>query len=82
MTSPGPAFQECTCHENVPAPICDDRWSDFIGQDRDSCHLGTLSTILLHFTQKMIPGDHLLLADVTLHCARVCPAGKVDILNT
>ena len=25
------------------------RWSDCIGQDRDSCHLGTLSTILQHF---------------------------------
>ena len=27
-----------------------DRWSDCIGQDRDSRHLGTLSTILQHFT--------------------------------
>ena len=26
------------------------RWSDCIGQDRDSRHLGTLSTILQHFT--------------------------------
>jgi hypothetical protein len=56
MTSPGPAFQECTgsCHVNVPAPKAVpsqsviDRWSDFIGQDRDSCHLGKLSTILQH----------------------------------
>ena len=58
MTSPGPALQECTgsCYENVPAQkavssVCDvDRWSDCIGQDRDSSHLGTLTTILLHFT--------------------------------
>ena len=27
-----------------------DRWSNLIGQDRDSCHLGKLSTILQHFT--------------------------------
>ena len=27
-----------------------DRWSDCIGPDRDSCHLGILSTILQHFT--------------------------------
>ena len=26
------------------------RWSDCIGPDRNSCHLGTLSTILQHFT--------------------------------
>ena len=52
MTSPGPAFQECTgpCHVNVPAPKAVSspsaivRWSDCIGQDRDSFHLGTLST--------------------------------------
>ena len=41
---------------NVTAPkevsLCTgiDRWSDCIGLDRDSCHLGTLSTILQHFT--------------------------------
>ena len=47
MTLPGPAFQEYTgsCHENVLA-----RWSDCIGQDRDSCHLVILSTILQRFT--------------------------------
>ena len=58
MTSPGPAFQECTgsCHVNVPAPkavssqAAINRWSDFIGQDRDNHHLGTLSTILQHLT--------------------------------
>ena len=59
MTSPGPAFQECTgsCHVNVPAPkvvssqSAIDRWSDCIGHlVGDSCHLGTLSTILQHFT--------------------------------
>ena len=46
MTLPGPAFQECTgsCHEYVPhqRPYHLIR----IGQDRDCCHLGTLSTIL------------------------------------
>ena len=80
MTSPGPDFQECTgsCHVNVPAPkvvssqSAIDRWSDCIGQDRDSRHLGTLSTILQHFT--------LLLADVTLRSrSGMYPAGKVDI---
>jgi hypothetical protein len=44
------------------------RWSDCIGQDRDSSHLGTLSTILQHFTHTMKPSDPLLLADVTLRC--------------
>jgi hypothetical protein len=89
MTSPGPAFQECTgsCHENVPAPkgpkggiirSVIDRWSDCIGQDRDSSHLGTLSTILQHFTHTMKPSDPLLLADVSLRCG-MYPADKVDI---
>jgi len=55
-----------------------DRWSDCIGQDRDSCHFATLSTILQHFTHTMKPSDPLLLADVTLHCG-VYPTGKVDI---
>ena len=55
-----------------------DRWSDCIGQDRDSRHLGTLSTILQHFTHTMKPSDPLLLADVTLRCG-MYPADKVDI---
>ena len=55
-----------------------DRWSDCIGQDRDSHHLGALSTILQHFTHTMKPSDPLLLADVTLSC-EMYPAGKVDI---
>ena len=89
MTSPGPAFQECTgsCHENFLTPkgvsseggiiqSAIDRWSDCIGQDRDSHHLGTLSTILQHFTHTMKPSDPLLLADVTLRCG-MYPAGKV-----
>ena len=80
MTSPGPAFQECTgsYHENVPAPeavSAIDRWSDFIGEDRD---LGTLSTILQHFIYTMKSSDPLLLAAVTLRCG-MYPAGKVDI---
>ena len=45
MTSPGPAFQECT-------GSC---------KDRVSRHLGTLSTILQHFTHRMKPSDPLLL---------------------
>ena len=45
-------FQECTgtCLENVIIWSAIKRWSDCIGQDKDSCHLGTLSTILQHFT--------------------------------
>jgi hypothetical protein len=58
MTLPEPASQECTgsCHVNVLAQkgvssqFAIVRWSDCIVQDRDSCHLGTLSTILQHFT--------------------------------
>ena len=71
MTSPRPAFQACTgsCHEKVPEPKGGIIQSaiDCIGPDRDSCHLGALSTILPH-----------LLADVTLHWG-MYPAGKVDI---
>jgi hypothetical protein len=85
MTSPGPTFQECTgsCHVNVPAPKAVssqsgiDRWSDCIGQDRDSRHLGTLSTILQHFTHNETQYP-LLLADVAL-CCGMYPACKVDI---
>ena len=85
MTSPGPAFQECTgsCHENVPAQKAVssviDRWSDCIDQDRDSCH-----AILVHYqpsyntSHTMKPSDPLLLANVILHCG-MYPAGKVDI---
>ena len=50
------------------------RWSDCISQDRDSCHLGKLSTILQQFTHTMKPSDPLLLADVTMY-----PASKFDI---
>ena len=57
-----------------------DRCSDYIGQDRDSCHLGTQSTILQHFThtQWNLLTHSLLLADVTL-CFAMYPAGKFDI---
>ena len=55
-----------------------ERWSDCIGLDRDSCHLGTLSTILQHLIHKMKPSEPLLLTDVTLHRG-MYPAGKVDI---
>ena len=58
MTSSGPAFKECTgsCHVNVPAlkavssQSAINRQSDCMGPDRDSRHLGTLSTILQHIT--------------------------------
>ena len=45
-----------------------------IGQDRDSHQLGTLSTILQHFTHTR----KLMVADVTLRCG-MYPAFKVDI---
>ena len=53
LTSPGPAFQECTgsFHVNVPAPkvvspqSAIDRWSQCIGPDRDIHHLGTANRI-------------------------------------
>ena len=48
-------------------PSAIDRWSDFIGQDRDSPHLGTLS-ILQHFTHTMKPSDPLMLA-ISRHLA-------------
>ena len=54
------------------------RWSDYIGQDRDSHHLGTLSTGLQRFIHTMKPCDPLLLFDVTLRCG-MYPSGKVDI---
>ena len=81
MTSPGPAFQECTgsCHGNVPAPKAVssqsgiDRWSDCIGQDRDSRHLGTLLTTLQHFT---IPWEH------KIHTIRGPPVFGIPILQT
>ena len=57
---PGPAFQECTGYILLPWECSRpeggiirsgiDRWSDCIGPDRNSRHLGTLSTILQHFT--------------------------------
>ena len=59
MTSPGPAFQICTgsCNGFFSAEkmVCIiqsaiNRWTDRIGQDRDSHHLDILSTILQQFT--------------------------------
>jgi hypothetical protein len=55
MASPGPAFQECTgsCNENdtaLKAVSSDLQLTDGLTVDRDSRHLGTLSTILQHFT--------------------------------
>ena len=54
------------------------RWSDCIGQDRDSRFLGTYTfnhPTTLHTLKR---SDPLLLADVTLRC-RMDPVGKVDI---
>ena len=63
---------ECSRPEGGSIQSVIDSWSDFIGRDRDSCHLGTLSTILQHFTHTMKPSDPLLLADVTLR-AKLTP---------
>ena len=85
MTSPGPAFQECTgsCHENVPAPKA-------VSSDlRSTDGLTVLArikivAILVHYqpsyntSHTMKPSNPLLLTDVTLRC-RMYPAGKVDI---
>ena len=51
----GPAIQECTgsCNENdtaLKAVSSDLQLTDGLTVDRDSRHLGTLSTILQHFT--------------------------------
>ena len=57
MTSAGPAFQECTgsFHENVPALKVvsphlrsTDGLTVCIGQDTDSRHLGTQTTLNTH----------------------------------
>ena len=42
------------------------------------CLIGTLLTILQHFTHTMKPSDPLLLDDGTLRCG-MYPAGKVAI---
>ena len=48
-----------------------DRWFDCIGQDRDSCHLGTLPTILQHFTHTTKPVTHY--SSLVSLCAAGCP---------
>ena len=70
MTSPGPAFQECTGNENVSAP-------NAVSSDLRSTDGLTLLarieivTILVHYQQSyntshtMKPSDPLLLADAT-----------------
>ena len=69
MSSPRPAFQECTgsCHENVSAlkaVSSDLRSTDGLTVMASKYHLGRLSTILQYFTHTMKPSDPLLLADV------------------
>ena len=46
--------------------------SDCLGLDRDSPHLGTLSTILQHFAHTMKPCDPLLLALYTWNTGVYC----------
>ena len=75
MTSPGPAFQECTgsCHENFSAP-------NRVSSDLQSADgLTVLARIeIVAILVQYQPSDPLLLADVTkLH--GIYPAGKVDI---
>ena len=68
MTSPGPAFQECTgsYHENVPTPKA-------VSSDlRSTDGLTVLARI------EIVAILVLLLADVTL-CCGMYPEGKVDI---
>ena len=73
MTSPGPAFQECTgsCHENVPARKA------VSSNPRSTDGLTVLAwieivAILVHYqpsyntSHTMKPSDPLLLANVTL----------------
>ena len=69
---------EGSCSEGGIIQSAINRSSDCIGQDRDSCHLCTLSTIPQHFIHTMKPNGPLLLTDITLSC-RMHPAGKVDI---
>ena len=69
MTSPGPAFQECTAPKAVSSDLrSTDGLTVLARIEIRTCHLGTLSTILQHFTHTMKPSDPLLLADVTLRC--------------
>ena len=42
------------------------------------CRIGTLSTILKHYTYTMKPSDPLVHAEAAL-CCRMYPTGKVDI---
>ena len=81
MTSPGPAFRECTgsCHENVPAlkavssvlQSTDGVWPEIV-------------PILVHYqpsystSHTMKPSNPLMLSDATLRCG-MYPADKVDI---
>ena len=44
MTSPGPAFQECSCPNGGIIQSAISRWSDCISHDKGSRHPGTLST--------------------------------------
>ena len=41
---------ECSCPKGGIIWSVINRWSDYIGLDRDNCHVGILSTIPQHFT--------------------------------
>ena len=80
MTSPGPAFQDCTrsCHENVPAPKAvssDLRSADGLTVLARIVSWYTINHPTTLHTHTMKPSDSLLLADVTLRCG-MYPAGK------
>ena len=83
--STGPAFQEFTgsCHENDTAPKAvssDLQSTNGLTVDRDSHYLGTLSTIIQHFTQ-WNPVTHCCL--LMALCAAGCiPQAKLPSLNT
>ena len=81
MTSPGPAFQECTgsCHENVPAPKV---VSSYLRLSDGLTVLVRIEivAILVHYqpsyntSHTIKPSDPLLLADVTLRLLNAnCP---------
>ena len=63
---------ECSCPKGGIIQSVIARWSDCIAQDRDSHHLGTLSTVLQHFTYTMKPSNPLMLTDAMTLCAAGC----------
>ena len=60
---------------------CFYRWSDCIGPDRGSCHLGILSTILRHFTHNENPVTRCC-SQMSLYTAGCILQAKLTSLNT